>query len=93
MKKWIRLQLITITNYGYLMADPVHLTWVGLELTMLAVIGIDCIGSDKSNYYMITTTTTPSEFQMTSIDCISFHLYYFFCKHYIILGITHLHCQ
>ena len=26
---------------------------------MLVVIGIDCIGSYKSNYHMITATTTP----------------------------------
>ena len=29
------------------------------KLTMLVVIGIDCIGSYKSNYHMITATTTP----------------------------------
>jgi hypothetical protein len=59
----------------------VHLSWVGLELTMLVrvvvfnatfhnssviswrdttlvVIGTDCVGSCKSNYHTITTTTT-----------------------------------
>ena len=36
----------------------VHLVWTGLELTTLVVIGTDCIGSCKSNYHMITTTTT-----------------------------------
>jgi len=29
------------------------------ELTTLVVIGIDCIGSCKSNYHMITTMTVP----------------------------------
>jgi tryptophan synthase alpha subunit len=30
------------------------------RLSMLVVIGTDCIGSYKSNYYAITTTTAPS---------------------------------
>jgi hypothetical protein len=34
-----------------------HLAWAGFELTTLVVIGIDCIGSYKSNYHTITTTT------------------------------------
>ena len=33
-----------------------------LKFTTLVVIGTDCIGSYKSHYYMITTTTTPSIF-------------------------------
>ena len=35
----------------------VHLTWAGFKLTTLVAIGTDCIGSYKSNYHMITTTT------------------------------------
>ena len=35
----------------------VHHTRVGFELTVSVVIGTDCIGSCKSNYHMITTTT------------------------------------
>ena len=31
----------------------------GFELTTLVVIGTDCIGSCKSNYHTITTTTAP----------------------------------
>jgi len=31
--------------------------WVGFKLTALVVIGTDCIGSYKSNYHIITTTT------------------------------------
>jgi len=31
----------------------------GFEVTTLVVIGTDCTGSCKSNYHMITTTTTP----------------------------------
>ena len=37
----------------------VHLAWAGIELT-LVVIGTDCIGSYKSNYYMIMAMTAPS---------------------------------
>ena len=33
--------------------------WTGFELTTLVVMGTDCPGSCKSNYHMITTTTTP----------------------------------
>ena len=33
----------------------VHLAWVGFELTMLEVLGTDCIGSYKSNNHTITT--------------------------------------
>ena len=29
--------------------------WLGFELTTLVVIGVDCTGSCKSNYHMITT--------------------------------------
>jgi hypothetical protein len=35
----------------------VHLAWLGLEITVLVVIGIGCIGSFNSNYRTITTTT------------------------------------
>jgi len=37
----------------------VHLVWTGFELITLVVIGTDCIGSYKSNYHTITTTTAP----------------------------------
>ena len=33
---------------------------VGFELTILVVIGTNCIGSNKSNYHTIMTTTTPN---------------------------------
>jgi hypothetical protein len=35
----------------------VHLAWAGFELTTLVVTGTDRIGSCKSNYHMITSTT------------------------------------
>jgi hypothetical protein len=34
--------------------ETVHLALAWFELTTLAVIGTDCIGSCKSNYYTIT---------------------------------------
>ena len=42
----------------HIMLNPVHITWAGFELTILVVIGTDCIGSQTSNYHTITTTTT-----------------------------------
>ena len=35
--------------------------WTGFELTTLVVIGTDCIGSCKSNYHTIKTSTTPNK--------------------------------
>ena len=43
----------------HIMLYRVHLVGVGFELTMLVVIGTDCIGSFKSNYYTITATMAP----------------------------------
>jgi hypothetical protein len=37
----------------------VPLAWTGFELTTLVVICTDCIGSYRSNYHTITTTTPP----------------------------------
>jgi hypothetical protein len=37
----------------------VHLAWAGFEFTTLVVIYTDCIGSCKSYYHTITTTTAP----------------------------------
>ena len=41
----------------YIMLYRVHFAWTRFELTKLVVIGIDCIGSYKSNYQLIMTTT------------------------------------
>jgi hypothetical protein len=46
-------------NKFAIMLFRVHLTLAGFKLTMLVVIGTDCIGSYKSNYHMITTMTSP----------------------------------
>jgi hypothetical protein len=43
----------------HIMLYRLHLAWAEFELTTLVVIGTDCIGSYKSNYHTITTTTAP----------------------------------
>ena len=42
----------------HIMLYPIHLAWAEFELTTLVVIDTDCIGSCKSNYHTITTTTS-----------------------------------
>jgi hypothetical protein len=51
----------------YIMLYRVHFTWAGFELTTLVVIGTDCIGNYKSNYYTITTTTVTIEHDECSL--------------------------
>jgi hypothetical protein len=46
---------VTDKFFYHIMLYRAHLVWAGFELTMLVVIGTDCIGSCKSNYHMITT--------------------------------------
>ena len=43
--------------------------WTGFELTTLVVLGIDCKGSCKSNYRVITTTTTPIRNRQNALVC------------------------
>jgi hypothetical protein len=43
----------------YKMLYRVDVVWGEFELTTLVVIYPDCIGSCKSSYHMITTTTAP----------------------------------
>ena len=59
---WMNLEKTTdlsqITDKLYhIMLHNEHLIWVGFVLTILVVICTDCIGSYKSNYHAITTTT------------------------------------
>ena len=44
-------------NFIKKMLNQVHIAWAGFKHTTLVVIGTDCIGSYKSNYHTITTTT------------------------------------
>ena len=43
----------------HIMLYRVNLAWAWFEITTLVVIGTNCIGSYKSNYHKITTTTAP----------------------------------
>ena len=42
-------------------------SWSTFELTTSVVIGIDCIGSCKSNYYMIMATSVPYQINVGPI--------------------------
>ena len=55
LEKTTDLLQVTDKLYYPIMLYTVHLTWVGIELKTLVVIGTDCIGSYKSNYHTITT--------------------------------------
>jgi len=49
----------------------IHLVWAGFDLTTLVVIGTDCIGSNKSNNHMITTTMASpiTNYIIILLDC------------------------
>ena len=49
-------------KFYHILLYPVHLVWVGFELTTLVVIGTDCTISWKANYPTITTTMVPCIF-------------------------------
>ena len=59
-EKTIDLSNVT-GNLWHIMLYRVHLAWAGFELTMLVVMGTDCMGSTKSIYHTITTTTAPDQ--------------------------------
>ena len=46
-------------TFYHIMLYRVHLAWAGFKLTILVVIGTDCIGSCKSNYHTVMTTLVP----------------------------------
>ena len=45
------------------MLYALHLSWVGSELPTLMAIGTDCIDSCKSNYHVITTVSSGSNYK------------------------------
>jgi hypothetical protein len=55
----------------HIMLYEVHLAWAGFEFTTLVVIGTDCIGSYKSDYYTITNVTAPYHCWWSNIQCYS----------------------
>ena len=58
----------------------VHLVWTGFKLTTIVVIGTDCTGSYKSNYYMITKSTTPLKIGIEPLMKISIALFFTRCQ-------------
>jgi len=48
-----------IDKLYHIMLYRVYLAWAGLELTILVMIGTAYTDSCKSNYHVITTTTSP----------------------------------
>jgi hypothetical protein len=63
---------------NHIMLYGSHLACAWFKLTMLVVIGTDCIGSFKSNYHMITTMMNwrmlVTQKKKGYIPCTNFHL-------------------
>jgi hypothetical protein len=59
----VHVQIHKLTNAeGYFLGKILITSpWVGVELTMLVVIGTDCIDSWKSNYHTIMTMMAPKQ--------------------------------
>ena len=66
-EKTTDLSQVTAILY-HILLYRVHHECAGFELTTLVIIGTDCIGSCKSNYYTTTTTTTPSDLWLSQCN-------------------------
>ena len=74
---------------SHIMLHRVHLSWTGFEFPTLVVIGTHCIGSYKSNYHTITTTTAADvSINYWSIDPL--HIPDLFLKLYVFIGVYFL---
>ena len=66
LEKTTDLPQVSDKLYHYITKCCIEYTspWAGFKLTMLVVIGTDCIGSYKSNYHRIMTmaASTPHEY-------------------------------
>jgi hypothetical protein len=54
---------------------------MGFKLTMLVVIGIDCIGSYTSNFHTIMTTMAPRTEEDRIYNIYLYTVIHMFCKH------------
>ena len=52
--------LVSANSSYHIMLYRVLIAWLGFELTMIMVMGTDCMGRYISIYHTITTTTAPS---------------------------------
>ena len=55
--------------------------WMGFKLTMLVVIGIDCIGSYTSKFHTIMTTMAPRTEEDRIYNIYLYTVIHMFCKH------------
>ena len=84
-----------VTNKLYhIMLYWVYLVWAWFKLTALVVIGTDCIGSCKSNYHTITTTTALIWYRHREMRKIISHEFHHFLNKTRILRVLHIaiHC-